>query len=107
MIADVAPKEYLMYYLNIIPAICFLIGHRSFAPYMAYAPVQRYSTDNPENPEIVDEDQQIYGEMHTVDWWWRTQQAFINSGVQNTTIIPVLLANDKTVLTEHARDMAQ
>ncbi len=37
--ADVAPKEYLMYYLDIIPAIRFLIGHRRFAPYLAYAPV--------------------------------------------------------------------
>ena len=107
MIADVAPKEYLMYYLDIILAICFLIGHCPFAPHMAYVPVQRYSTDNPENPEIVNEDEQIYGEMHTADWWWRTQQALIDSGVQNATIIPVLLATDKTVLTEHAGDIAQ
>ncbi len=67
VIADVALKEYLMYYLDIIPAIRFLIGHRPFAPQMAYAPIQRYSTDNPENPEIVNEDEQIYGEMHTAD----------------------------------------
>ncbi len=39
VIADVAPKEYLMYYLDIIPAIRFLIGHRSFAQHMAYVPV--------------------------------------------------------------------
>ena len=68
VIADVAPKEYLMYYLNIKPAICFLIGHRLFALHMAYAPVQRYSTDNLENSEIVDEDERIYREMHTTDW---------------------------------------
>ena len=67
VIADVAPKKYLMYYLNIIPAIRFLISHRPFVPHMAYTPVQHYSADNLENPEIVDEDEQIYGEMHTAD----------------------------------------
>ncbi len=35
--ADVAPKEYLMYYLDIIPAIQFLIGHWPFTPYLVYA----------------------------------------------------------------------
>ncbi len=39
---DVAPKEYLIYYLDIIPAIRFLIGHRPFAPHLAYAPVRNY-----------------------------------------------------------------
>ncbi len=104
---DVAPKEYLMYYLVIIPAIRFLIGHRPFAPYLAYAPVRRYSTDNPEKPQLDNEDEQIYGEMHTADWWWTTQQSLIDSGIHNTTIILVLFATDKTVLTEHVGNMAQ
>ncbi len=99
VIADVTPKEYLMYYLDIKPAIRFLIGHRPFAQRMAYEPVQSYSTDNPKNPEVDGEDEQIYGEMHTADWWWTTQKAFIDSGVQNATVIRVLLAKDKTVLT--------
>ena len=43
------PKEYFMYYLNIILAIQFLIGYQPFAQYLAYAPVWRYSTENPEN----------------------------------------------------------
>ncbi len=71
--ADVAPKEYLMYYLDIIPAIRFLIGHRPFALHLAYAPVRRYSTNNPKNPQLDNEDERIYGEMQTADWWWTTQ----------------------------------
>ncbi len=63
-----APKEYLMYYLDILPAISFLIGYRSFAQHMAYAPVQSYSTENPENPDVDEEDERLYGEMHTADW---------------------------------------
>ncbi len=45
--------------------------------------------------------------MHTADWWWTIQQSLFDSGVYNTTIIPVLLATDKIVLIEHAEDMAQ
>ena len=45
--------------------------------------------------------------MYTADWWWRTQQALIDSGIQNATIILVPLATNKTVFTERARDMAQ
>ncbi len=65
--ADVAPKEYLMYYLDIIPAIRFLISHQPFAPHLAYAPVRRYSIDNPENPQLDNKNKQIYGEMYTAD----------------------------------------
>ncbi len=98
VIADLAPKKYLMYYLDILPAIRFLIGHRPFAQHMAYALVQRYSTE---------EDEQIYGEMHTADWWWTTQQALIDSSAQNANVIPVLLAKDKKVLRDNEEDMAQ
>ncbi len=45
--------------------------------------------------------------MHTVDWWWTKQQSFINSGVYNITIIPMLLATDKIVLTNHMENMVQ
>lgn len=68
VIANVALKEYLMYYLDIIPAIRFLIGNRLFAPHMAFVPVRRYSTNNPDNDDINgNKDERIYGEMHTAD----------------------------------------
>ena len=62
-----------MYYLNIIPAIRFLISYQFFVQHMAYAPIQCYSTDNPDNPEVDEEDKQIYGKMYTANWWWTTQ----------------------------------
>ncbi len=74
---------------------------------MAYAPVRYYSTDHPENPQLDNEDKQIYRERHTADWWWTTQQSLIDSNIHNATIIPVLLATDKTVLIEHMGDIAQ
>lgn len=61
------PKEYLMYYFNIISAIRFLISYWPFAQYMAYTPVQRYSTNKPDKPEVNEENNQIYREIHTAD----------------------------------------
>lgn len=37
LIANMALKEYLIYYLDIIPAIYFLINHQLFVPYGTYA----------------------------------------------------------------------
>ena len=45
--------------------------------------------------------------MYMADWWWTTQQASIDSGAQNTNVIPVLLVIGKTVLTENVKDIAQ
>ncbi len=45
--------------------------------------------------------------MYIADWWWTIQQSLIDFGIHNATIIPVLLATDKTVLNKHLGDMAQ
>lgn len=65
--ANIAPKEYLMYYLDIIFVICFQISYCLFVSYIAYILIQYYSTDNLENLEIVDKDDQIYEEMYITD----------------------------------------
>ena len=39
VIANVAPKKSLMYYLDIILAIRFLISHQPFVQHIAYAPI--------------------------------------------------------------------
>ena len=40
--------------------------------------------------------------MHTGDWWWRTQEEIPDGG----TIIPILLASDKTMLSLHHGDQS-
>lgn len=45
--------------------------------------------------------------MYIVDWYLTTQQLLINSGVYNTTIIPVLLTTQKTVFTINIEDLVQ
>ncbi len=64
-----ASKKYLIYYLDFILAIQFLISHWPFVLYLVYAPVWHYSTDNPENPQLDNKNKQIYREMHIIDWW--------------------------------------
>lgn len=82
-----------------------MIGHQLFAPHLAYIPVQRYLINHSENLRLDNEDEQIYGEIYTADWWWITQQLLINSGVHNATIILMLLSTNKTVFTKYIRDM--
>ena len=52
VIANVTLKRYLIYYLDIIFAICFLISYQLFTLYMVYIPVKRYSTNNLDNNNI-------------------------------------------------------
>ena len=94
--------DYRVYYRDVIKAVRFLIGHEPFADSLAYAPIRNYSTDDPQNPVITDNDERIYSEMHTADWWWETQEKLDN----NATIIPLILASDKTMLTKLSGDQS-
>lgn len=68
IIVDVAPNVYLMYYLDMILAICFWINHWPFALYIAYILIRRYLNDNLDNNDRVsNEDERIHREMHTTD----------------------------------------
>ena len=62
------------------------MGHEPFEHHLSYAPIRLFSGAGVNN--------QIYDEMHTSDWWWRTQEEIPDS----STIIPILLASDKTML---------
>jgi hypothetical protein len=86
------PNHYQIRYRNVIRVIEFLIGHPPFANHLSYAPIRQFSGTGNDN--------RIYNEMHTADWWWRTQ-AEVPEGA---TIVPILLATDKTMLTEHHGD---
>lgn len=59
---------------------------------MVYSPVRAYNARN----------EREYTELHTGDWWWETQDKL----PADSTIIPLLLASDKTQLTEHHGDVA-
>jgi len=87
-----SPNQYQIRYRNVVTAIEFLISYRLFVSYLAYALVRQFSRTSSDN--------RIYNEMHTADWWWETQ----GKVPEGATIIPILLATDKTMLTQHHGD---
>ena len=87
-------STYQIRYRNIESILKFLIDHEPFEHHLSYAPVRQFcGTSN---------DNRIYDEIHTGNWWWRTQGKIPDGG----TIIPVLLASDKTMLSLHHGDQS-
>ena len=83
------PSTYQIRYRNIISTLEFLIDHEPFEHYLLYAPVKQFGGAGTDN--------RIYNEIYTGDWQWRIQEEIPDSG----TIIPILLASDKTILLLH------
>jgi hypothetical protein len=81
---------YTLYYRDVKQVIRFLLGHGPFQQDLSYAPVRLFNGLK----------QRVYNEMHTADWWWDTQDTLPD----DATIVPLLLASDKTVLTQHRGD---
>lgn len=84
--------SYTIRYRSIMNIVRFLIGHPPFQPNLSYAPVRLYKDE--------DKHCRIWNEMHTGSWWWDTQRKL----PPGSTIIPVILASDKTQLTQHHGD---
>jgi hypothetical protein len=88
------PSTYKIRYRDIIKVLQFLMGYEPFKHHLSYSPVRQYSSTGMNN--------RTYDEMHTANWWWRIQDKISEGG----TVIPVLLATDKTMLLLHHGDKA-
>ncbi|KIJ59637.1 hypothetical protein HYDPIDRAFT_100300 [Hydnomerulius pinastri MD-312] len=77
---------------NPVDCINELVGNPTFKDLMAYAPERAY--------EDAEGTKRIYDEMWTCDWWWETQQKLPNGA----TIAPVIIASDKTSLSQFRGD---
>ncbi|KAG0696694.1 hypothetical protein DFH29DRAFT_1004362 [Suillus ampliporus] len=69
-----------------------LIGNPLFKEYMVYAPSRAYE-DEAGTKRIIDD-------MWTADWWWDKQKEL----PEGTTIAPIILASDKTMLSQFRGD---
>ena len=69
---------------NVIDCLRFFMGHPGFWENQIYQPSCIYNQ----------KDDRVYNEMHTGNWWWEKQKKL----PAGATIIPVLLASDKTVM---------
>ena len=66
---QVAGEVFEVYHRNIIECIKALYGDPEFANHMTYAP-EKHFVEQEENTFNV------YHEMHTGKWWWKTQVNF-------------------------------
>jgi hypothetical protein len=82
----------IVQYRDIKKIINFLIKHSSFASDLVYASIRQY----------IHNDVKIYTEMHTIDWWWKTQKQLF----EHVTIISLFITTNKIVLTQHHDDLA-
>jgi len=90
-IAGGAPDKHLLRFRPVKEALEFLIGHEPFSPDTAWAPVEKYYGAN---------EARVYDELHTGKWWAKMQSRIPAGG----TLIPVILATDKTLMTRLGGD---
>ena len=79
---------------NAADVVRFLLAHQPFKEVMHYRPTKLFRD---ETSGI-----RVYNELHTGDWWWATQ-AKLPPGA---TVVPILIAVDKTLMTMLHGDMA-
>jgi hypothetical protein len=84
--------EYTVRFRSVISIIRFLIGHLAFKANLSYAPVRLFKDS--------EKTQLIWNEMHTGSWWWDQQKSL----PVGATLVPVLIASDKTQMTQHHGD---
>ncbi len=87
MNSEIKTDIFKIQYRNVINVLKFLLRHCSFASNLKYASIKVYNIN----------ENQMYMKMHIDIWWWNTQ-ALIS---EDNTIVSVLLATDKIMLTQH------
>ncbi len=87
MNSEIKTDIFKIQYRNMINILKFLLRHRSFASNLKYTSIKVYNVS----------ENWMYMKMHIDIWWWDTQ-ALIS---EDDTIVSVLLATDKIMLTQH------
>ncbi len=87
MNSEIETNIFKIQYRNVINILKFLLRHYSFASNLKYASIKVYNVN----------ENWMYTKMHINIWWW-DMQTLIS---ENDTIVSVLLATDKIMLTQH------
>ncbi|KAI0635789.1 hypothetical protein C8Q77DRAFT_1052098 [Trametes polyzona] len=86
----VADEAFDVFYRDIISCVRALFGDPEFTSLLVFTPERHYAD--------VDRTHRVYFDMHTGKWWWR-QQKEMERRNPGATIIPIIIASDKTQLT--------
>ncbi|KAF8579899.1 hypothetical protein K439DRAFT_1648365 [Ramaria rubella] len=85
-------EELELFHQDPVECVRELISNLAFREMLHYAPEHHFEDEQ--------HSEQIYNEMWTADWWWNLQQT-LPPGI---TISPVILASDKTRLSQFSGD---
>ncbi|THU87904.1 hypothetical protein K435DRAFT_680843 [Dendrothele bispora CBS 962.96] len=83
-------EAFEVYFRDILECVKALFSEPDFAPYMKYAP-EKHFTDGTRKSRM-------YHDMHTGEWWW-SRQVILDKEQPGSTVIPIILSSDKTLVT--------
>ena len=92
-VANLGAASCTVYHRDVIQVLRFLMSHGLFKDNLMYTLERHYTSA---------ENTRVYSKMHTGDWWWSMQER-LDKGA---TVVPLLLATDKTMLTQHYGNFA-
>lgn len=97
-----------------VECVAELIGNPSFKHAINYAPVKVFEHND------TGEQEQVFGEMNSAEWWWRVQVSLLSPSSppmhkfnmhlqqkelpEGATVAPVILSSDKTQLSVFSGD---
>ena len=87
--------QYCLRYRKVEDTLRFLLGHAGFARDMIFEPYREWTLEEPRR--------RIYTDMASAEWWWETQNRI---GAEGATVVPLVIASDKTQVTNHQGDLA-
>jgi hypothetical protein len=83
---------YILRYRDPMRAVRFFLGHPGFRDDLCYAPHRAWKDES--------RGCRRYTDMPSGDWWWNTQEKLgADPRTTGVTIIPLIVASDKTMLT--------
>ncbi|KAJ7875217.1 hypothetical protein B0H13DRAFT_1894237 [Mycena leptocephala] len=86
----VAEEAFDVYFRPVVDCIKALYGDPEFAQELVFFPERHYAD--------ADRTIRLYHDMHTAEWWWRTQKE-VEKRRAGATIVPVIISTDKTQTT--------
>ncbi|KAJ7119227.1 hypothetical protein C8R43DRAFT_1152418 [Mycena crocata] len=86
----VAGEAFDVYFRPVVNCIKALYGDPEFAHELVFKPERHYAD--------ADKTIRLYHDMHTAEWWWKTQK-MVEKCTPGATIVPVIISTDKTQTT--------
>ncbi|KAI1783920.1 hypothetical protein LXA43DRAFT_976942 [Ganoderma leucocontextum] len=86
----VAGEAFEVYYRDVLSCIATLFGNPEFTSDLLLAPERHFTNE--------DQKVRVYFEMNMGRWWWKVQEA-LDRQREGATVIPIIIASDKTQLT--------